>query len=302
MTRAARGWLWLLTLSLAACASTHSTPARVRVELLRGFDAAPAAAESRVTMLIDVTRSMAATTRAGPRRDTVAREAARRLVTGLPDDAVVSLHALGAARGACADPVRQADVQVGLNRFALFERIGALPIRGEGSLASALRALAADGDASGRVVAFSDLGRECGGDLCAAATQFAARGVRLDLVVIGDAPIPDCLRDIAVLPDEAPAAAPFVPVRRHFHVASALGGGQTIRVCGEADAEPVTILPGRGTLELELEPPLRIERSFPPGADLVLQVIEFPALDPPVRKWRWQHFSGGTQGGEAGER
>jgi hypothetical protein len=301
--RAARGFAWLLVLSVVACASAHlpPKPARLRVELLRGFDAAPAEGASRVTLLVDVTRSMASATRAGPRKDVVARAAARRLVIGLPDATVVSLHALGAVGGACADPIHQADVQVGLNRFALFERIGALPIRGEGSLSSALHALAENGERPGRVVAFTDLGGECESDLCAAAAEFAARGVRLDLVVIGDAAVPECLHEIATRPDALLAEDLLAPAPRHFHVTSAARGEPAIRSCGEANAAPVAILPGRGTLELDLEPPLRIERSFPPDSDLVLQVIEFPALDPPVRKWRWRQASQEMRGGEAGE-
>jgi len=39
---------------------------------------------------------------------------------------------------------------------------------------------------------------------------------------------------------------------------------------------------------LEQFTPLRVERSFLPGSNLVLQVIDFPALDPRVRKWRWK--------------
>ena len=45
--------------------------------------------------------------------------------------------------------------------------------------------------------------------------------------------------------------------------------------------------PGRGTVVVELDPPLRVEAYFAPGRRHVLQVVDFPALDPETRHWRW---------------
>ena len=42
----------------------------------------------------------------------------------------------------------------------------------------------------------------------------------------------------------------------------------------------------------------RVERNFPPGARVVLEVLDFPALDPPERRWRWQAPLRTEEGGE----
>jgi hypothetical protein len=41
---------------------------------------------------------------------------------------------------------------------------------------------------------------------------------------------------------------------------------------------------------LQLDPPLRLDRSFAPGSRWQLDVLDFPALDPPVREWRWREL------------
>jgi hypothetical protein len=46
------------------------------------------------------------------------------------------------------------------------------------------------------VVVFSDLGSECGGDLCTAAELLLDDGVRLDFVVLGDAAAPACFAEL----------------------------------------------------------------------------------------------------------
>jgi hypothetical protein len=57
--------------------------------------------------------------------------------------------------------------------------------------------------------------------------------------------------------------------------------------CSEVGGLPIAAPAGRGTVVVELDPPLRVEATFAPGRRHVLQVIDFPALDPATRHWRW---------------
>ena len=57
--------------------------------------------------------------------------------------------------------------------------------------------------------------------------------------------------------------------------------------CSEVGGLPIAAPPGRGTIVVELDPPLRVEATFAAGRRHVLQVIDFPALDPATRHWRW---------------
>ena len=58
----------------------------------------------RVEILIDVTSSMEAATEPGPGRHVAARAAAVRLVTALPGNSFIGLHALGVAGGDECNP------------------------------------------------------------------------------------------------------------------------------------------------------------------------------------------------------
>ena len=100
---------------------------------------------------------------------------------------------------------------------------------------------------------------------------------------------------------DAPAGRLAMSGSERFHIETAHSGEPPITHCGEINGATLAIPPGSGTLTLDLEPPLRIARSFPPGSDVVLQVIDFPALDPPVRRWRWQAASRNMRSGEVGE-
>jgi hypothetical protein len=65
------------------------------------------------------------------------------------------------------------------------------------------------------------------------------------------------------------------------------GPDPAILVCGESGGLPVELAPGPADVVVKLDPPLRISRSFEPGTRWVLQVLDFPDLDPPERQWRW---------------
>ena len=72
--------------------------ARLSVEVIQGFSGRPVPAPARperVEVLIDVTASMKTATEPGPGRYVAARNAAVRLVTALPQDSFIGLHALG---------------------------------------------------------------------------------------------------------------------------------------------------------------------------------------------------------------
>ncbi|MDH3519057.1 MAG: hypothetical protein OEM49_01255 [Myxococcales bacterium] len=293
--------VWLAALVAPACASKPPTPARVRLELLQSAALMSTLTRPRVDILLDVTRSMGAQSNAGPEHQAAARRAAQRLVGALPAGTQVRLHGLGMQEEACGTASRVAEAEVARGDGVLLEQIEAMRSRGEASLAAALLGMLETRevlDEARRVVAFTDLGSECGGDLCAVAPRFAARGVRLDLVVIGDAEVPACLLERLDLPDTAPPAG-IAPIRSvRFHVETELAPGIPLVSCGEAGAGPLTLPPGRGVLTVELDPPLRLERNFSPGIDLVLQLVDFPAADPPVRRWRWQAMPEAAGAGE----
>ena len=221
----------LLSAALLACAAPEPpAPAAVRVDVVR---AAPPvldwdhSAPPPIHLLLDVTSSMQAASTEGVTYLQAARHAAERFLHSLSPDADVTLHVLGTAIGsACtaAVPVEAPPDTSPGEGLAPIAR--ALPSRSEGSLASALEAIARrirseeQGRAGVRFVAISDLDDSCaGGDLCDAAAALASAGADLDLVVIGEAPVPACLGQVGG--DEEPpllAAAATAPIRATFRV------------------------------------------------------------------------------------
>jgi hypothetical protein len=298
-----RGTRWLLAaLATAGCQGPPppSAPAEVSIEILGGFalqPPAPAPEPDRVELLIDVTRSL----RAGPsgaEHFRAARSAAARFLEGLPADTALGVQALGVASGGdCASATPLGAGRRELSRTELGRRVATLQPAGEGSLAVALAelrgALSASGDLAGsRVVVFSDLGSECGGDLCAAAEMLLDSGVRLDFVVLGDAAAPACFDSLTPAeppPDDALKQDPPVfrvvaydpgPEREPFLLAEGRADGTRRRV----PAGPVTVLVG-------FDPPSLIgPLVLSPGTWTHIRVVEFPSLDPPVREWIWSTF------------
>jgi hypothetical protein len=261
-------------------------PVRIRVEMLGGFPAPPAvAASDRVALLVDATDSMGRPAETGTPRVRAARGAAQRFVATLADASEITLFALGNEWDARCDTPAVAHTGT---RDDLSKRISALRAGGNGSLARALDAFAAPADGGfERVVAITGLGDGCGGDLCAAVDGLVARGVRLDLVVVGGVAVPACVSELARR--ESVDAASDWPSRGPvgFHVEST-GADAAVLVCGESGGLPVEVLSGPSAVVVKLDPPLRVERSFPPGTRWLLQVLDFPALEPPERHWRWR--------------
>ncbi len=282
MRRAVAELSGALVLGCAIFGAEREPPALIAVEWLGGFAGPLPVAAPPVELLLDVSTSQQAASQRGLAHSEAVRLAALRLVDGLPETASIGLSVLGARSGECRASLPLADSHAGRSRDELREWIRSLEPAGEGSLAVALEALAASGRAK-RVVAFSDLGAECGGDLCAAASALVDSGARLDLVVVGDAETPACLADFEYPGDEAPPAV-AAPVFR----VEVPGEGAPVRIAeGFADGTPVAVGGRVGLLVLDLDPPVRIGPiHFTPATLTRVQVLDFPHLDPPVREWR----------------
>ena len=280
-----------------ACASDAAAPgdvARVSVEVLRGFstaDVAPRETNAPVVMLLDATRSMLEPTRQGSNHWLAAKRAAERFANELPSQRGIWLYGLGAADApGCQNVFRGSRAANAAARGPLLEEVGALRPQGEGALASALETLRDElwrGDAllGARVVVFSDFVPECGGDVCAAAAKLINGGARLDVVAIGEMQVPACLRETTGLAEGLPPPATAdAPV--HFRIEVAKPEPMVVG-CSDAGGLPVAAPVGRGTVVVELDPPLRVEAYFAAGRRHVLQILDFPALDPETRHWRW---------------
>ena len=275
-------------------------PAEISIEILGGFALRPpvsAPEPERVELLVDVTTSLSAGP-GGAEHFRAVRSTAARFLERLPAETPVAVHALGlSAGGDCASATRLASGRRELSRAELGRRVQTLRPAGEGSLAVALAelrgALSASGDLTrSRVVVFSDLGSECGGDLCTAAEMLLDSGTRLDFVVLGDAEAPACFDSLT--PAEPPQETSLLqdppvfrivaydpgPEREPFLLAEGRADGTRRRV----PAGPVTVLVG-------FDPPSLIgPMVLSPGTWTHIRVVEFPALDPPVREWVWSTF------------
>lgn len=285
--------------SALACASSGAppapgTPARVSVEVLRGFsaeDIAPRKGTAPVVVLLDATRSMIAPTRPGATHYVAAQRAAVRFANDVAALRPMWLYALGSGDARECQPVfRGARAATAAARGPLLDEILAVAPRGEGSLASALDGVReelwrSDALIGSRVVVFSDLASDCGGDVCAAAAVLIAGGARLDFVAIGETQAPACLREPTGLAESLP---PPRSVERPVHFRLEKSEPEPMVVgCSNAGGLPIAAPAGRGTVVVELEPPLRVEAYFAPGQRHVLQVLDFPTLDPATRHWRW---------------
>jgi hypothetical protein len=286
--------------SALACASASAPPldpataARVSVEVLRGFsaeDIAPLDGTAPVVVLLDATRSMLAPTRHGATHYVAAQRAAVRFANDVAALRPMWLYALGSGPSVDCQPVfRGARAATAAARGPLLEEILAVQPRGEGALATALDGVReelwrSDALLGSRVVVFSDLASDCGGDVCAAAAKLIAGGSRLDVVAIGDTQAPACLREPTGLAESLP---PPRTVDRPVHFRLEVSSPEPMVVgCSDAGGLPIAAPAGRGTVVIELEPPLRVEAYFAPGRRHVLQVLDFPTLDPATRHWRW---------------
>lgn len=284
--------------------------ARLAVEVWNGFALPPGVAPpppERVEILVDVTSSMREPTAAGPSRAAAARAAAATLVRALPADTEVGIHSLGIAAGeGCGPAFRVSQLAAGASRSGLLARIGDLRPAGESSLAGALNGLrvflAAHGAlARSRVVVLTDLGRECGGDPCQAVSALVAGGSRVEVVVLGERSAPACLSDFNAQVSWDPGEGSHYYLAPTFRV-MAPGATPTAEpvliAMGRADGSPIAVRHGAAQLVVELDPPLEIgPLELAPGATGRLRILDFPALDPPVREWSWDAGLGEGAGG-----
>lgn len=297
--RRARFGLALAALALA-CALPGRSPeprARLSVELLEGFHeplAAELAGATRVELLLDLTASMRTEAASGVTRALLARRAAERFASALGREVELGARVLGGRAGSCREPGERMVARAGESRSGWIEKLGAPAPAGEGSLAEALEALRADlapAAAAGdlRVAVFTDLDPECGGDLCSALSSLVAAGALVDLVAVGDAPIPDCARGFLAEGRPRLAERSGRAVAPRFTVESAAEpGADPPRVIAAARADGVSrSLPaGPGVVLVELDPPLRIgPLALEPARLTRLRILDFPQLEPPVREW-----------------
>ena len=224
-----------------------------------------------------------------------ARSAAQRFAERLSTDTELELFVLGNVRSAGCNSL---PTSYAGERGELIDRTGRLRGRGKGSLVTALDGFASPAEGGfERVVAITALDDECGGDLCQAIQGLAERGIRLDLVLIGATEAPTCAEVT-----RAEAAETPLPGRNGAPVEFAVesvGADPAVMVCGETGGLPVRLAPGAAAVVVKLDPPLRVESDFEPGTRWVLQVLDFPALDPPERQWRWKAAVTSEEGQEA---
>ncbi|HEY8156853.1 MAG TPA: vWA domain-containing protein [Myxococcota bacterium] len=300
MTNRAR--LLLAALALAGCQAPPppAPPAELSIEIVSGYASrppVPAPEAERVELLVDVTASLRAGT-AGAERFRAARRAASRFLTQVPAQTRLGVRALGVGpRDGCQSPTLLTGGRRERTRAGLAARVDSLQPAGEGSLAVALAELRGELVASGelrrsRVVVFTDLGSECGGDLCTAAELLIDDGVRLDFVVLGDAAAPACFAELPV--PEPPADPPPLLPSPGFQIVAYDPGPERepfLLAEGSADGTRRRVPAGPVTVLLGFEPPSLIgPLVLSPGTWTHIRVVEFPALDPPVREWAWSTF------------
>ncbi|HME68792.1 MAG TPA: hypothetical protein VKM54_02875 [Myxococcota bacterium] len=288
-------WIRPLTafalLGVAGCVAPPPPKAWLEVDVARGLAPEPGEARpARVEVVMDVTPSMAAATRGKSSNLDAARAGAAQLLRSIPPDVPATLVAFGATGAACDASLLVLGPESG-RPAVLALRAEELTPAAEASLASTLdsvaTALAAEKVAERtRVVVFTDLVAQCGGDPCAAGEKLLATGATLDLVVLGDGSVPACLRS-PVLPSGLPASVSrrtdTDPVS--FRLVAAPAGPAREPTDGVAGERPVRVDAGPATVELALTPPLDVPVVLPAGTLLRLRVIDFPGASPPVRDW-----------------
>jgi hypothetical protein len=293
--RPARCWLGAAALLALSCATPSARPeAELSIEVLAGLSRVPAwgpGAPSRVELLLDV-RPNVSQRRVGRASGLeVARAAAADLLEALPAETPVTLTTLGAEHSASCDPVADPEATRGTPRD-LGDLVARAFPRRRASLAEGLRAIAVSlpDDAGAHVVVITDLGEDCGGDLCEAARAVVERGAALDLVAVDDVAVPSCLAAL-VPPTDAPAplAEVIALTAPRFQATPGPGrldGEEPATASGVAGGPPVRVASGPVRVEVELDPPLVIpDLVLTPGVAHRLRILDFPSASPPARDW-----------------
>jgi hypothetical protein len=289
---------------LVSCASPPAepaAPAHVSLESYLGMPAPAARATGpprRFDILVDLTESMGRAGADGISRASRASSQASDLLLSLPQGTEITLRAQGhRAEASCALPERLAGPAIPTLRMPLAQQLEGLKPRSEGSLAAALAQtrLELERDEAVQrtsVVLFSDLESRCGGDICAEAEALVEEGARLEIVALGEAPLPACLEEFQASRwnprRQAPRSA-TAPPRFVIHANASRGEGldPTPLARGRAGEGPVDVPAGLITMVVELDPPetigpFRVE----PGGTAHVRLLDYPQADPPTRIWR----------------
>lgn len=272
--------------------------AQLSVELWSGYRQGPGSEvrePEHVELLLDMTSSMEARTDRQPPHYMAARESATRLIDALSPDTPVGVRAVGTTSGAsCVAPTQLAKGTAGSLGRRVRNQVRALRPRAEGSLSGALESVKNEPNGPldrTRVVVFTDLGGECGADLCEAGRSLAAAGARLEFVVFGGSIAPSCFADF--VPDRPPriAATPIEAPRPNYRVEihdldSKRRGPIIAR--GAADGSKLAVGPVPVLVVVDMNPPALIGPiKLHPNGHTRVRILDFPALDPPVREWGW---------------
>jgi hypothetical protein len=271
-------------------------PATISVEVLgapKSAAATSAPVPEDLVVLLDVTRSMRVPESSGVQRNDLARRAAADFLRALPEDQPVEVSALG-TRGENAGCTAPVPLSGASSREALISRVeqaGAGRETSEASLAFAIdgarRRLVARAGTARRLVVFSDLADDCGGEWCEAVTRAASEGISVELVELGPVLSASCLREMRLPDFEHAGSSPEPPAYPVFQVRRATPEGASERVLsnGRAGSQNASVPPGRAVVSIELEPPEWIgPLELRPGSHTRIRVLDFVGSNPPWRE------------------
>ena len=301
MSRVSCLMLALISVWALGCAATpDTTPARVQVEVLRGLSAdtlARLAEAPTVHVVLDLGAAPGVSRETRVLHRLATRQAAARYLATLPATTPVELHAMGAAKGErCGPPQRLQSLEENLNGAAIATRIASIGPGAPGSIEGALARVADElaaretgGSAAARVVVFSNFADQCADDPCVPARSLLGLGAEIELVAIGEAPVPECLEAIAVPSDTASQAlaALSAPVELPFRVeprgrrSSALNGAVFVpgAAVGRTGGEGVEVAAGLVSVVIDLDPELAVwPIRLRPGEVTRIRVLDFPMI------------------------
>jgi len=181
--------------------------------------------------------------------------------------------------------------------MAFVRQLEGLGPRSEGSLPAALERIRLDLErerALGRtrVVLLTDLDSHCGGDLCAEARALVEAGGSLEIVALGEAPVPPCLVELQATRSDSGRQSPrFTPPPPRFVIHAIRTGAKRLDPApvarGRAGEEAVEVPAGLIEMVVDLDPPetvgpFRVE----PGKSARVRLLDYPQTHPPARIWR----------------
>jgi hypothetical protein len=293
--------LHLVAVFALGCAATpDTTPARVRVEVLRGLSADTLAVlgeERPVHVVLDLGAAPDAGRETRALHSLAIRQAATRYLAALPATTPVALHVTGTAKSEhCGAPERISPLEGDLGGAAIATRIDSILPGEPGSIGRALASVAeelaardANGQAAARVVVFSNFAEDCASHPCASARSLLEIGAEIELVAIGEKPVPQCLEELAVPANAAPQAIASLtaPAELLFRVEprgrrpAAPDGAVFVpgAAVGRTGGEGVEVAAGLVRVVIDLDPELAVwPVRLRPGELTRIRVLDFPML------------------------